>query len=89
MTEECNRSEELPILHIHAQEFWHRPAFICGSSEALQKINFAIETALANSQGKASVILSCNDGESYELKIHCINDAEVLARMQLPYTDSD
>lgn len=80
--------EEQPLMHIHAQAFWHDGAFIVGNTESLCRlVNAIIEAITLSKEGTAELI--CNDGEGYTLRIIRCDDEKTWDKLALPYTDPD
>lgn len=71
------------LLHIYAQEFWHSPAEIMGSREALKALRDVIDTALLTGQESHSKAMAV-DGEGYSVIIN-IRDEKALNARPLPY----
>lgn len=62
----------LELLHIHAQSFWHSPAYIVGNTAALEQLRDAITAALTKGKGKTTAFV--NDGEGYQITV-CRDDS--------------
>lgn len=82
-------SEQEPLAHIYAQEFWHCDSYIIANKEGLSRIREALNEAIASESGESSIELMCNDGEGYTLKVVRREGEEVWNKLALPYTDAD
>lgn len=58
------------ILHIYGQYAQHSDLYIAGDAAALMKLKLAIEHALT--VGKSSFDSFQNDGEGYDVTVHCL-----------------
>ncbi len=76
---------KIPFLHVYAQPFWHQEAFIVGNREALEALRDAIDSALAEDEGKAVVVAA--DHEGYDLHVYREEDQSYWENSMLPYTD--
>lgn len=80
---------EEPLAHIYAQAFWHDDAFIVANAKSLSRLANAIIKAVDSKLGEGTAELTCNDGESYTLKIIRVDDEETWDKLAVPYTDFD
>lgn len=78
--------DPLPILHLIAQPYWHRPAFVVGNRDGLTALRDAIDAALAGGEPAAETM--CRDGEGYRIHVRCVPAAEMDA-IPLGYTDRE
>ena len=81
---------DLPVLHMHGQEFWHQEAYIVANRLGLEKLKTAIEEALADGASQAAEMAS--DGEGYDLCVQFIDNpwnSEEWEKAALPYTGQD
>src|SRR3990167_273650 len=72
------------ILHVFGQLTWHSNVIIAGDIIALMNLKKAIEQAIADDSEEVEAFV--NDGESYAIKILCIETKD-LPILPLPYTD--
>lgn len=62
-----NPDDRVEILHLYGQTKWHSPAAISGSRLGLERLRSAIDDALNDRNGVASVMT--DDGEGYALVV--------------------
>lgn len=77
------------VLHIYAQDSWHKEAYIVGNKEGLLELRKAIDQALKSKEAIAEVFPA--DGEGYEAMVLLVDDdeEEKLLNIELPYTGKD
>ena len=82
------------LLHIHAQEYQHNPAYIIGNRDGLLALKTLIEQALENgdtiSANRGNDMIFTADGEGYEVVVVCDDHDWQTPNWQervLPYTD--
>lgn len=65
-------------LHIHAQYQQHEEARICGTREALESLQKAINQLISSGKSEKEVVveMQCHDGEGYELFLQMKSDLE-------------
>lgn len=73
-------------LHLYAQAYWHAPAHIVGTLEALWLLHRAIAEALEHGRGTTRSFTA--DGEGYAITVQAQTDDQ-MDRVPLPYTDPD
>lgn len=71
--------------HIYSASAWHEDAFIIAGTDALLKIKETIDKALES--GQSSCALFVNDGESFDLVVIKVDDADIKRKMRIPYTE--
>lgn len=74
-----------PYLHIYAQTFYHDHAFLVGNRESLELLRDAIDSALAEGEGKATAYVS--DGEGFDVQVYKEEEESYWNDALLPYTD--
>ena len=82
--------EEIPVLHMHGQLFWHGEAYLVANRNALEDLKVAVDKALRD--GTCSQDMCAADGEGYDLRIQLIDrafDSEEWQCAALPYTEED
>ncbi len=72
-------AEDEAWMHVYGQYQWHAPATIRGNRRALQALRDAIDRAMKEGSGEASVFAT--DGEGYSVDVHC---SEVLSVIGTP-----
>lgn len=73
-----------PYLHVHAQPYWHAPAFIVGTREGLMELARILLNAVHD--GKDSAEFMTSDGEGYSILVAKIKDVDFYKAIT-PYTD--
>ena len=68
-----------PLLHVHAQNAWHDPAFLLGDRTALQKLRDLLDAVLAGGATAQKTDFIVADGEHYDVCVAMEN-----ARWQSP-----
>lgn len=76
---------KFPKLHIHGPTYYHDHSFIIGDRESLELLRDAIDSALAEGQGKATSFTA--DGEGFDLEVYREEDDSYWDKALLPYTD--
>jgi hypothetical protein len=88
-SDEVGSDAMVPVLHIHAQQFWHGDAQIIGNRVALEALKSAIERALANGEADAGEMYVA-DGEGYTVCVR-LRDVPIADALWhealLPYGD--
>lgn len=74
-----------PKLHIYGPSIWHDHSFIVGNKEALQYLRDAIDSALAEGNGKATAFTA--DGEGFDLCVYQEEPEAFWDNLCVPYTD--
>ncbi len=60
-------TDDVPILHVHAQAAWHDPAFLVGNRAALQALRDLLDTVLAGGPTAQTAGCMVADGEHFDL----------------------
>jgi hypothetical protein len=81
-------SDNIGVIHIHAQREWHDDAYIVANRKALEQLRDMIDVVLREGQTNQSFMVQ--DGECFDLYItmddsHWQSDS--WKRRALPYTD--
>ena len=83
-----NENDCPDILHIHAQQEWHQPAFVLGNKAGLLALRNTIDTAIQ--QGSGRVLAMTQDGEEYGIYV-LMDDtdwqSESWKKAAVPYTE--
>ncbi|RIV26406.1 hypothetical protein D2Q93_04340 [Alicyclobacillaceae bacterium I2511] len=76
------------LLHLHAQQEWHQPAFILGNKAGLLALRNTIDTAIQ--QGSSHALTMTRDGEKFDLYV-LMDDtdwqSESWRKAAVPYTE--
>ena len=59
--------DEVPLLHVHAQEAWRDPAVLVGNRAALQNLRALLDAVLAGGAPEQKAGFMAADGEHYDL----------------------
>lgn len=79
------RADAMPTVHLHAQAYWHDPAYVTGNRAGLLALRQAIDEALGEAED-SSVNAFTSDGEGYDLRVRRVDGAQI-HKLGLPYTD--
>jgi hypothetical protein len=76
----------MKIVHLWSPMSFHEPQWVVGNKAGLQALRDAIDIAL-KTHGSACAEVFTNDGEGYDLGVHCIADSDI-DNLAVPYTES-